>query len=419
MLSRCNQTKRSSPRAPRAPRFLLLTSVVAALFTTPLFAQMPDMKQMSGIPRPVDDLPDGAISVRVIRGELANTITNQDVELGAGGKTQTVKTDQAGRAEFRGLAAGTPVKASTVVDGERLVSQEFPVPARGGVRLLLVATDNAAAAQAAQTPPVTGQVTLGGQSRIIIEPGDENLQVYYLMDITNNGKAPVNPIGPFMMDMPTGAVGTTLLEGSSPLASVNGTRLRVQGPFPPGTTLVQVAYEMPVFGSALTLSQKFPAPVDQLAVIMSKVAGAQLTSPQLTTQQDMSAQGQTYVAATGPAIPTGQAVSLTLDGLPHHSRVPRWTALTLAIAVIGIGLWAAMRPEDRAAIAAERKQLVARRDRLFGELVKLETDRRSGRVTGSRYADRREELVAALEHVYGALDDDTGPHPVDRAGLAA
>jgi hypothetical protein len=33
---------------------------------------------------------------------------------------------------------------------------------------------------------------------------------------------------------------------------------------------------------------------------------------------------------------------------------------------------------------------------------------------------RREELIAALERIYGALDgDDTGPEPADRAGLAA
>ena len=37
-----------------------------------------------------------------------------------------------------------------------------------------------------------------------------------------------------------------------------------------------------------------------------------------------------------------------------------------------------------------------------------------------RYATRREELVAALEHVYGALDtDDTSPEPATRTGVAA
>jgi hypothetical protein len=79
-------------------------------------------------------------------------------------------------------------------------------------------------------------------------------------------------------------------------------------------------------------------------------------------------------------------------------------------------MWAATRPEDRTARAAERKRLLARRDKLFGELVRLEADHRSGRAGGARYTARREELVAALEHIYGALDcDDTTPEPADRA----
>src|SRR5438093_529664 len=72
--------------------------------------QMPDPKQMSGIPRPVTDLPNGAVSVRLIRGELANNIANHIVELHVGSKLLTAKTDEAGRAQFDGLTAGATVK---------------------------------------------------------------------------------------------------------------------------------------------------------------------------------------------------------------------------------------------------------------------------------------------------------------------
>ena len=89
--------------------------------------------------------------------------------------------------------------------------------------------------------------------------------------------------------------------------------------------------------------------------------------------------------------------------------------------VVG-GVWASPRPrigDEGAARAAERKKLLAKRDRLFNDLVRLEHDRRSGRADERRYATRREEIVAALEHVFGALDgDEPGPDPVDRAGLA-
>jgi len=67
---------------------------------------MPDPKQMSGIPRPVTDLPDGSISVRLIRGSLANNIAGHPVELIVGGAKRTVKTDDGGRAQFDRLPAG-------------------------------------------------------------------------------------------------------------------------------------------------------------------------------------------------------------------------------------------------------------------------------------------------------------------------
>src|SRR6266511_964081 len=88
--------------------------------------QMPDAKEMSGIPRPVTDLPNGTVSVRLIRGDLSNNITNHPVELHVGSKVLTANTDDAGRAQFSNLDARAPVKAIALVDGERLESQEFP-----------------------------------------------------------------------------------------------------------------------------------------------------------------------------------------------------------------------------------------------------------------------------------------------------
>src|SRR5439155_1468801 len=119
---------------------------------------MPDPKQMSGIPRPVTDLPDHAISVRLIRGSLSNNITNFPVALHIGSEVHTVKTDDGGRAQFNDVPAGAMVKAVAVVDGETLESQEFAAPERGGIRLMLVATDTSKEPEAAQIAPVAGQV---------------------------------------------------------------------------------------------------------------------------------------------------------------------------------------------------------------------------------------------------------------------
>lgn len=382
---------------------------------------MPDMKQMSGIPRPVTDLPNGAISVRLIRGDLSNNIPNHPVELRTGGKVQTQKTDGSGRAQFSGIAAGTTVKASTTVDGEYLESQEFPVPGDGGVRLMLVATDKTKGpATSPDAAPINGTVVIGNQSRIVIEPGDEGINVFYLLDVDNTARAPVNTPAPFVLDVPSEATGTTVMEGSSPKATVKGTQLTVERPFAPGHTFAQVAFRLPLSGGTIELRQTFPADLEQVQVVVRKVGETTLTSAQLTEVREVPAEGEMFIAGTGGKVVAGQPITLTVSGFPHHSNAPRAIALALAGAIALIGVWAGSRQDDDSASrAAERKRLIARREKLFQDLVRLEHDQRNGRVDERRYAARREELVAALEHVYGALDDRDGvPDPAGRAGVA-
>jgi hypothetical protein len=376
---------------------------------------MPDPKQMAGIPRPVDDLPSGSVSVRLIRGQLSNNIADHPVELVFGnGRVLTVKTDEAGRAQFDKLPGGSPVKARAVVDGEQLESQEFLAPAQGGIRLMLVATDKAAGAQPGKAA-VSGQVTLGNETRIVIEPGDEVVAVYFLLDIVNGSSSPVMPPTPFRFDMPEGALGTNIMEGSTPLAKANGMHVTVDGPFPPGKTLVQVACQLPVTAATLDITQTFPASLERLAVLVKKVGDIKLSSAQLVRQQEFPNEGEVIIGAMGNAVAAGQPIVLSLSDLPHHSLVPRYTALSIAGLIVLGGIWAAGRSTDNPALReAERKRLIARREKLLADLVRLENDHRNGRGDRTRYASRREDLVASLEQVYGALDD-----PDDRTGVAA
>jgi len=378
---------------------LCSSSVLLAQF------QMPDPKEMSGIPRPVTDLPNGSVSVRLIRGQLSNNLTNHPVELHAGSKVTTVKTDENGRAQFDALAPGTTVKAVAVVDGERLESQEFPVPAQGGIRVMLVATDTSKGPSTTpDAPPISGQVAIGSQSRIVIEPADDAVNVFYLLDISNTARAPVNHAASFVFDLPSGASRAAIMQGSSPKASVSGRRVTVAGPFAPGSTFVQVAYAMPQGGGLVDISQTFPATFEQLAVIVRKVGNTALRSPQIANQREMPAEGETYIAAMGPTVPAGQTIALSVSGFPYHSQAPRTIALALVLVMVGIGVWAARRPTgDQEVRAAERKRLIARREKLFADLVRLERDHLAGR-TDRRYTERRDQLVGALEQVYGALD---------------
>jgi hypothetical protein len=376
---------------------------------------------MAGIPRPDPAQAPQSVSVRLIRGQMTNNIVGHPVELMVNGKPQTVKTDDQGRAQFFNLPSGAPVKAVTTVDGERLESQEFPVPAAGqpGIRLILVATDTG---QTPAAPPaVAGELRLGGETRIVVEPDDDVVRVFYLLDIVNPASTPVNPTTNFMFDTPTEAQSTTIMEGSSPDATASGTRVRVQGPFAPGETFVQVGYILPVPTGVADIQQTFPAQLERLAVMVKKAGEVRLTSPNIDRQQDMPAGGDTYIVGVGDrATAAGTPVSLLITGLPHHSTTPRWIALGLALTIAAVGVVAAWRPANAHSRGDERKQLIARREKLFQDLLRLETDQRRGKGDGARYAARREALLAELEHVYGELDtDDTSPEPARRAGLAA
>ena len=412
----------------RALLLCVLCAFLCVLCAKPLSAQqggfaMPDPKTMSGIPRPVDDLPNGAISVRLIRGSLSNNLTGRPVDLHIGSKVITVKTDENGRAEFKDFITGTAgaqVKATADVDGEHLESQEFPAPTRGGIRLMLVATDpNKKDVPAA--PAQAGAVSIGEQSRFVMQPREESIEIYYLLDIANSQSVPVTPPTPFVFDMPDGAIGTAIMDGSSPQASVKGLRVTVQGPFAPGHTFVQVATAVPAEDGTLDFAQKLPANLDQLAVVVKKVGETTLKSAQLKEQREMPADGETFIAATGGPVPAGQPIQLTVAGIPHHTQTPRRVALAIALAVILTGAWFASRPAgDETKQAAERKRLIARREKLLNELARLEQDHRGGRADDRRFAVRREELVASLELVYSALDNtDAGPEPADRAGVYA
>lgn len=379
----------------------------------PAGAQMPDASQMSGVPLPVGELAPGTITVRVVRGSMANVISGHPVELIGGPTPLTVTTNSTGRAEFQGLRAGTRVKAVTTVDGERLESQEFEVPQNGGIRVALVATDpDAAARQArdralAQAPAQPGLVVLGEQSRFVFELGDDGMNVFGIMEISNTARTPVQTPAPLVFPLPAGAESAAVLQGSSPQATLEGRQVTVNGPFAPGVTLVQFAYVMPLSGGDLTVRQVLPAPLSRLTVMAQKVGATHLTSPQFAQHREMQAEGQTYIAAQGPGLPAGETVVFNFTGLPHVPVWPRNLAVAGALLILAMGAWATVRvPRTASPARAGRAKLEARRDRLFHELTELEEQHRRHAVDPDRYAARRRDLVTALERIYAELDQE-------------
>jgi hypothetical protein len=372
--------------------------------------QMPDPKQISGVPLPVADLPVGTVTARVIRGQLANPLEGQTVELTGAGETKKSTTDAQGRATFTSLTPGSHVKMAVTVGSEKIESQEFDVPSQGGTRVMLVATDAATEARAAEDKklaeeaPVKGTVVLGDQSRFVIEVGDDTLNVFNLMQIVNTARRRVDTGGPLVFELPKEAVGAGLMEGSSPNAVAAGNKVTVTGPFPPGVTNVQFGYSMPLGSESITIDQRMPAQLTQVTVIAQKSPGMELSSPQLKDHRDMQAEGQDYIVGQGGGLRAGDSVSLTLSGLPHRPTWPRNVALTLAVVILGAGAWGAIRRQTDTPAKDRRQRLLARRVSLFAKLTALENDRRQGRIDAAAYAAKRETLVSALEDLYAGLD---------------
>jgi hypothetical protein len=389
----------------------VLSALVMLMLAAAASAQvaMPDPSLINGKALPAGDLQTGTITVRVVRESVGNNIIGQQVTMIVNAETKKAVTDEQGRAEFKGLPAGTMGHAEADVNGEKLQSDPFVVPSQGGLRVILVAGIAAAKARtakedaaAAAAPPVKGTVFLSGNSRIIFEYPDDLMRVYYMLEIVNNARNRVDVGGPIVFDLPTEAAGASPLDGSSPQATVAGNRVTVMGPFAAGVTPVQLAFQMPFTRSDLTFEQKFPVMLEEVTVGSQQLAGLSIASPQFTSVGNMkAADGSNFVLASGGAIRPGGTLTVQVTGLPVHSTTARNVALALAGAIALFGVWLGRPGGD---VRQTRTKLVARRDTLLGELAQIEERGRAGRST-QKDAARKPRIIAELEQIYGELDE--------------
>ncbi len=384
-------------------RGAVVTAVLVLGMAVPVAGQVgiPDPSLMNGQALPAPELPDGTVTVRVMRETVGNDAAGETAGVTVNGVTQTATTDVEGRAEFGGLPAGATGIASALVDGEELTSAPFTVPASGGLRVILISGVRTASPALA----VSGTVVLGPGSRIIAQFQEDQLQVFYLLEVINERRQPVDLGGPLQMELPQGAAGASVMTGSTPTTIVSGDLLTVTGPFQSGTTPVQVAFTLPHSSPNLTIAQTWPVPVDGLSFGIETVGDLAMASEQfLTTGQIRANDGTPYFLGDIPPLPADATIEIQLTGLPVASTLPRNIALTLVALIFGVGTWVTFRGEPEVVTRAKLRQ---QRDTLLGDLVQLEGRRREGRLS-ARDAARRDRLVRELEQIYAALDQ-VGP----------
>src|SRR5678816_2653426 len=308
---------------------------VLGLGVSPSAQQMPDPSQIHGRALPAPELKDGTVTVRVVREAIGNNAPGQQVRVTVGKTTKTATTDQEGRAEFTGLPSGE-ARAEATVDGEVMQSQPFAVPTSGGLRVILVAGLAKAAerkkqeeAAALAAPATKGVVSLGGDTRIVMEFNNDTLFAFYLLEIENTARTRVDIGGPLKIELPPEAAAARIREGSSPTAEVDGTHLTVHGPFAPGTTSVQVEFSLRFTNTSHTVTQSFPVSLQRTVVGVEKVGNLAMSSPQFSSVTELPTENGVYLLGQGGALQPGTPLTFTLANLPVHSRTAQYTACLL------------------------------------------------------------------------------------------
>jgi hypothetical protein len=168
---------------------VLLPSLCAgqsSLGPTAPAGEVPHAKvRAAGMPLRDGELPPGTLTVRVVRGDSSNNVPDQPVQMEVtGDKAYMARTGSDGRAQFPHVLVGAQVRAWAVIDGQRLESEMFSIPAESGVRVLLVAGGDAATAPLPptldETPTSAGTSTVATVVTNTASPTSENTSVAIL-----------------------------------------------------------------------------------------------------------------------------------------------------------------------------------------------------------------------------------------------
>jgi hypothetical protein len=343
----------------------------------------------------------GDVSVEVVRVPDAG----QAVQAGWSGKA-TPSGGEGLMAKITGVtAAPDAVYVARVKGGTRwFYSKPFMMKADAGVTRTIITVDQAI---------VSGHFTF--------ELDDEQLRVQTQYFVQNYGGAPMDLGKGIALPLPRGAEGGQVAEGSK-AKIVPGKEITLGGVLPPGGSEILAGYHMPVDDGRVVFDMAAPYGLFNSTVIVEHVPGSTLTPPPGSTAQTVTADdGRQFDVIRNVQLRPGESLRFTLDGLPEHpysGKLTRWAvglvvAMLLLMALF-VAVWSpatkpgggaeAGKPADAKAAAARRKELTARRESLYAELVALERKKKHARIDDDDYKSTRQALVSRLTLVLRELD---------------
>jgi hypothetical protein len=347
---------------------------IFAFASSPALAQdpPPDHKGAMSAPLFVEDLPVGSVSVRIARPSMTEPIVGADVvgswtTKDGKAKSATVKTGADGRAIFAGVPVSSTFGAKATIEGKELATAQFAVPAQGGTRLLMIIGAQADEAMSEMAKGVhagalgktsdLSVLRISSDSRMMVELREDAIGIMQNLLVENTSDKVFDPgqRGLFI-PLSDGFAGAEKLPGGAELEIKEGAGVFLHTLVPPTqapAVQVRVGYvlathETPEFD----IVQPMPFGLQGGLILVPNEFSIELSAPGLRALPPArDDDGNVMRMYDLDAVAPGQALRMTVRGLPTRNQVGKWIAAGLVGLLIVAGILAMRRP--RVAVPVE------------------------------------------------------------------
>jgi hypothetical protein len=354
-------------------------------------------------------LAAGTLELRFVEPDGA-PVVGQEVSLGHRTGVQeamafvTSRSGKDGLVRFAGLETGEQHEYVAMIDREGLLL---------GSAAIRLSGDHGFAGEL-RVPGQTSDpsvLQVSSSSKLLIDLREDALAVMENLVLENTSDRIFNPgPGGLRIPLPAGSSSGSPIEGGARLEASESSTMLLRDAVPPTSLAVPVqarfGFFIPTAGeSRITFRQPMPLGIESPVVMVPEdhhlgliAPGLQAVAPQA---DDRGGRIQIFQLAS---VPRNGVLSISVSGLPTRGSLGK----TMATVLVAMLAFAALLGLRRPRAAGQAKNRDHQRDRLFAELVEVERARRSTGADDTQLAQRRAELVAAIEAM------EAGPDPAKR-----
>ncbi len=356
-----------------------------------------------------DGLPRGTLNVELV-APGGKGLPGLEVKLGQVGSDKIIKvhratSDAQGIAHFSDLPTGEAAGYAALVDhdGMRLATPVFRMSPDKGMHSRIPSLERT---------NDSSVLRIDNRSVVVIEAREDALAIMQSLVFRNTSEKLFDPgEGGLVLPLPTGFVNAQEISGGVPVEARTREGMAVRAVIAPNSaasfaTQARFGFILPADGASdIAYKQPLPTGMESPLIVIPADTGITLQGPGLRRIADTAdARGGKVLRYESDAISPGGALIMTVVGLPTRDTSGRKIAGTLALLLLFAALVFARPPKGAAAGDAQALQpLVARREKLFADLVAFEQRSRQQGDARAEPAQERRELVAKLEAVYRQL----------------